>query len=142
MVRTVHYMTSAIAPSWIVNQQTAELYGPFHAVRQAAIRRASHACLITDNAGAYFIIARGRTSADHLAQLRILRRIWRLVHEGSLYLAIALTTSHRNPADFVSRLHQYPLGHIICKATDTHTLQTAFVRSTIISRFWHRTSTS
>ena len=41
-------------------------------VRLEAIRRASFVCLITDNAGAFFILPRGRTSATHLAQLRIL----------------------------------------------------------------------
>ena len=49
-VRPTHYMTSATAPAWIANQQTAEMYGLFHAVRQAALRPTSHLCLITDNA--------------------------------------------------------------------------------------------
>ena len=137
-VRPTHYMTSATAPTWIANQQTAEMYGLFHAVRQAALRRTSHLCLITDNAGAYFILTRGRTAADHPAQLRLLRRIWRLSYEHSIHLAVALTTSARNPADFPSRLHQFPLGRVICKAQDVHPLQVPFFRCTVIPRFWHR----
>ena len=142
MARGRHYCTSTVAPSWVTNQQVAEIYGVFHGLRQAALRQESHVCCIVDNAGAFFIIKKGRTSFRNRGQLRVLRRLWRIVHQYNLHVAIALTRSKNNPADFLSRLHTYPLQDVVAKSQDVFPLEHSFPASSLLHRFWHRPSTS
>ena len=70
--------------------------------------------------------------------LRILRRIWRVVNQFEMKVAIALTPSASNAADSVSRLHQLPLGVVFLRSTRLEALTRPFTLSTVISRFWQR----
>ena len=97
------FATACTAPTWIRSQQGAELYSIFHSLRQAAIRRLSHVCVVTDNEAAFNTVNGGRVSARHWDRVRLLRRINRICLQENLQLQLALTPSECNPADPFSR---------------------------------------
>ena len=65
-------------PSWVESQQTAELYGIFCCLRQAALSGLTHVCVVTDNEAAYHTVNSGKVSGRVWARVRLLPRIIRL----------------------------------------------------------------
>jgi len=96
-------MLVACAPTWVMSLQSAELYGFFRAVRFMQTRKMSHACLVTDNAAAYYTMLTGRVKAHPPDRLRILRRITRICLNENLRIQVALTPSQQNLADPYTR---------------------------------------
>ena len=51
------FATATSAPAWVRDQQTAELYSVFHALRQGFLRGIPHICIVTDNVGTFLASA-------------------------------------------------------------------------------------
>ena len=131
-------VTSCLAPPWVSTQNQAEMYAVFHCLRQAGLRKHSYICVITDSTATFFALLSGRASANHPVFLRVLRRIWRIVHEFGLKVAVALVSSENNAADAPSRLHQLPLPLILHRCTRLSALERHFSHAHVIPRFWQR----
>ena len=87
------YATAATAPTWIKDQQTAELYSVFHGLRQGLIRGIIHICIITDNMGTYHTLSSGKISA----------RITRLIYQYRANAQVMWVPTADNLADAFSR---------------------------------------
>ena len=81
----------------------------------------NHSC-ITDSTATFFALLSGRTSTRHPVFMRLRRRIWRVVNEFSLKVAVALVPSEWNAADAPSRLHQFPLPLVLLRSACIHAL--------------------
>ena len=103
----------ASTPGWVASVQDAKLYGVFHSLRQCALRRLSHCCILTDNAGVYYTLSFGRVSASTPARSRIFRRIIRVCLEFGLQFQISWVPSCANAADAFSRPFQNALSAAI-----------------------------
>ena len=106
-LRYDQYATAVLAPEWVTDQQTAELYAVFHGLRQAVIRKLSYICVATDNSSAYFTMLSCRISARNYARLRIMRRINRLIYQSHCHLQLMWIPSGANLADSFSRTTNY-----------------------------------
>ena len=129
-VRPHCYATAVPAPTWVRDQQCAELYSLFHALRQGFLRGLSHICLITDNLGAYYTLLSGKISVRNAARLRILRRINRLLYQYGGNVQVMWVPSTLNMADPFSRSATPPKPsyslHLLRYLSNCHTLK----------RFW------
>ena len=96
------------APLWFKTQQEAEMYSAFHAIRQMVLRRHTHVCLATDNAGVFFSLLRGRSSARNWLRVTLLRRNNRMWVQCGVQIQLALICSRRNLADQFSRTADHP----------------------------------
>ena len=133
-------LTAVRTPFWVRSQNQAELYGLFHCIRQAGLRKLTPLCLVTDSSASYFATLSGRSSAHHTVFLRLLRRIWRTMHQFRIHLSLALTPSENNAADAVSRLHQLPPELSLTRSLELSALEHPFQHSAVVPRFWHRSS--
>jgi hypothetical protein len=130
-VKPRSYATSTYAPPWVRDQQAAELYGIFHGIRQAILRKYTYLCVITDSRSAYYSLLTGKVSATSRARLRTLRRINRLVHQHSCKLQVMWVPSSSNLADPYSRSTNslYQSSRPVLQYTSTC--------ATILRYWWH-----
>ena len=127
-----HYATATTTPSWVKNQQSAELYRVFHGLRQAVQHNIAHLCITTDNVGTYYTLLHGKISAKQPARLRILRRINRLVAQSHCNLQVMWVPSTVNSADAFSRTSREVLF-----VNDTNVLPYLSTCQTIRRYWWH-----
>jgi len=97
------FATSAPTPSWITTLNQAELYGVFHSLRQAALRRLTMLNLTTDSTYVFFTLTRWQCPSQNPTCTRILRRIWRLALFYQLNFTVSLVPSGHNDADILTR---------------------------------------
>ena len=102
------FASATTAPAWVRDQQTAELYSVFHALRQGFQRGILHICIITDNMGTYYTLSSGKISARR-PQLRVLRRITRLFYQFRGHAQVIWVPTSQNLADPFSRSLTPPL---------------------------------
>ena len=106
-IRPCSFAVAVPTPPWIQSQQAAELYAVFSCIRQAAIHRLSHVCVVVDNEAAYHTVKSGKASGRHWERVRLLRRINRMCVTHHIHVELALTPSASNAADVFSRFHDH-----------------------------------
>ena len=96
------------APSWVTNQQSAELLALVTAARIAAFRGIPSLSIAADNMAAIYSVLRCRAPPAAKARTRLLRQLYHTLRWSGLSLSLHFVRGSLNPADPPSRWHSYP----------------------------------
>ena len=91
-------------PSWVCNQQVAELYGVLVLVRISARRRYSQVTMLQDNMQAIWNTINLRSRAGLWRQNRILRAVTHQLRRSALVVHVVYTPTELQPANPLSRV--------------------------------------
>ena len=119
------FASATTAPAWVRDQQTAELYSVFHALRQGFQRGILHICIITDNMGTYYTLSSGKISARHCPR--------RLFYQFRGHAQVMWVPTSQNLADPFSRSLTPPLPN----PCDFHILPYLSNCRTLTRFWWH-----
>ena len=91
-------------PSWVVNQQVAEIFGVWMLVRKAARAKFSQVCMLQDNMQAMWNTINLRSRAGLWRQNRVLRAVAHQLRRSGIVVHVVYIPSELQQADPLSRV--------------------------------------